>query len=250
MRFIVLSIILLFCNAVSAQKTVYTKEYKASESFYKEAMPKINIRHVNWIKASAIKVNQQKLSEAQIKTLATNYGNTQQLGVNDVNALLTLVLQESYYTNTEDIKMYAEKVKFLSEQKQELREWLNILATEPTTVTRYQLNEINVLLLDSVVKENSVTKPTYKNSNSRVLIKSAKVNSDRQLITQPVSEQEIHKSMAKLEAKIKTLDEMGSLQSLNLQQAMQQQNRIYTMLSNIMKQRHDTQKAMINNLRG
>ncbi len=40
-----------------------------------------------------------------------------------------------------------------------------------------------------------------------------------------------------------------SLRYLNLQQNMQQENRQYTMVSNVMKVRHDTAKAAINNIR-
>jgi len=40
-----------------------------------------------------------------------------------------------------------------------------------------------------------------------------------------------------------------NLQYLQLQQNMQQQNRQFTMVSNIMKVKHDTAKAAINNIR-
>jgi hypothetical protein len=40
-----------------------------------------------------------------------------------------------------------------------------------------------------------------------------------------------------------------NLQYLNLQQEMQQENRQFTMVSNIMKTKHDTAKSAINNIR-
>ncbi len=41
----------------------------------------------------------------------------------------------------------------------------------------------------------------------------------------------------------------GDLQYLQLQQAMQHENRQFTMVSNIMKVKHDTAKSSINNIR-
>lgn len=48
---------------------------------------------------------------------------------------------------------------------------------------------------------------------------------------------------------IQELNRSFSLQYLQLQQKMQQENREYSMLSNVMKTKHDTAKAAINNIR-
>lgn len=45
------------------------------------------------------------------------------------------------------------------------------------------------------------------------------------------------------------MQESFNLQYLQLQQNMQQQNRQFTLVSNIMKVKHDTAKAAINNIR-
>ena len=45
------------------------------------------------------------------------------------------------------------------------------------------------------------------------------------------------------------MEQSFNLQYLQLQQKMQGQNRQFTMISNIMKVRHDTAKAAINNMR-
>ena len=57
---------------------------------------------------------------------------------------------------------------------------------------------------------------------------------------------------AQLVTAVRRLQEMNqsySMQYLQLQQKMQSENRRYTMLSNIMKSRHDTAKNAINNIR-
>ena len=67
-----------------------------------------------------------------------------------------------------------------------------------------------------------------------------------------------HSSLTEMEknqgptSKQKQLIEMSqsfNLQYLGLQQAMQDENRRYTLVSNIMKNKHDTSKNAINNIR-
>lgn len=53
-----------------------------------------------------------------------------------------------------------------------------------------------------------------------------------------------------LPAGVPELNRNFGLQYLALQESMQQENRQYTALTNIMKTKHDTAKAAINNVRG
>ena len=48
-------------------------------------------------------------------------------GAVDPNALVQDVLRESYLQTTEDLKSYAEKVKYFNEQKKQVREYLQNL---------------------------------------------------------------------------------------------------------------------------
>ena len=45
------------------------------------------------------------------------------------------------------------------------------------------------------------------------------------------------------------MNQQFNLQYLNLQQDMQQENRKFTAISNVMKTKHDTAKSMIQNVR-
>ena len=45
------------------------------------------------------------------------------------------------------------------------------------------------------------------------------------------------------------MDQSFNLQYLDLQQNMQHENRQFTLVSNIMKTKHDTAKSAINNIR-
>jgi hypothetical protein len=49
--------------------------------------------------------------------------------------------------------------------------------------------------------------------------------------------------------KMQEMNQSFNLQYLQLQQDMQAQNRQFTLISNIMKVKHDTAKAAINNVR-
>jgi len=56
---------------------------------------------------------------------ATFVSGTPVVDYQDVNALVQQVLREAYTQNTEDLRMYAEKVKFYNKVKQALRDELN-----------------------------------------------------------------------------------------------------------------------------
>ena len=66
-------------------------------------------------------VNAQKMGDGSVMPAAARAGAG---GVTDPNALVQHVLRESYQQNTEDLKLYAEKVKSFNEAKQALREAL------------------------------------------------------------------------------------------------------------------------------
>jgi hypothetical protein len=55
--------------------------------------------------------------------------------------------------------------------------------------------------------------------------------------------------LLKLKHATEEMQQSFNLQYLQLQQNMQQQNRQFTLVSNIMKVKHDTTKAAINNIR-
>ena len=67
----------------------------------------------------------------------------------------------------------------------------------------------------------------------------------------PATTKESAQRKLKLQAtlEMQEMNQQFNLQYLNLQQDMQQENRKFTAISNVMKTKHDTAKSMIQNVR-
>ena len=66
------------------------------------------------------------MSSAQLQSEFSNFvSTTPVVDYQDVNALVQQVLREAYSQNTEDLRMYAEKVKFFNKVKESLRDELS-----------------------------------------------------------------------------------------------------------------------------
>ena len=80
----------------------------------------LNAQAQTHLQAAVAAVNANQLSDAASSVASA----TQAQGIttyNDVNALVQQVLREAYLQNTEDLRMFAEKVKFFNNVKETLR---------------------------------------------------------------------------------------------------------------------------------
>ncbi len=221
--------ILLFSLAGYSQENFSNEQ----EEFYQKAMRQINVRHVNWIKANAPKINKENMSETEVRSMASRYAASGNIQGADIDAMVFLVLMQAGKSAQEDLKAIMANVKSINQQKNEFREANEKLNTG-NTVTRLQLDSFKLLL----GKERRVITKADSTKTVRT-----KVN------TTPVAKTELDNTRMQIKSKLDSMSEMGEMESLRLQMAMERQSKIMSTLSNIMKKISNTQNAIIQNLK-
>jgi len=150
----------------------------------------------------------------------------------DSTALIQWVLRSAYIDADEGLKALAEKLQHMNGQKKQLRQ-------ELARLNRYQAaletsKKAGTRAPDAI----SVRIPTLDGTSSngpRVRTLTAAGDTEKAILMATQAMQEMNMSF--------------NLQYLQLQQSVQQENRQFTLLSNIMKAKHDTARAAINNIR-
>lgn len=206
---------------------------KEQEEFYQKAMQQINVRHVNWVKTNAPKINKENMSETDVRNMASEYAVSGKMQGADIEAMVFLVLMQAGKSAQEDLKAIMANVKSINQQKKEFREANEKLNTG-NTVTRLQLDSFNLLLVKerrTIVKADSTK------------IARARVN------TSPVAKTELDKTRMQIKSKLDSLSEMGEMESLRLQMYIDRMSKMMSTLSNLMKKISDTQNAIIQNLK-
>ncbi len=158
-------------------------------------------------------------------------------GAVDPNALVQYVLRESYLETTEDLRFYAEKVRYYNAVKKRLREEL---ARASAHRARYADRD-----------------PSAKIAAFPMIRFEARAGDDGSSCLEPASV-EIDKAatLGRLDAYICDLDRQlhtvgddAQLATIDLQDAMQKRQQMLQMLSNILKKEHDTATAIISNMK-
>jgi len=190
--------------------------------------------------------NTQAVAEA-FKNLAAALSNTQ-----DPNALIQEVLRESYLQTTEDLRCYAEKVRYFNQTKKALRDYLNSLREFKTNVisdARAQgTNLCSVDQKDVAALQEIIAKAAHPYEVGPIgyelclpnRVPSADVNSLREL------EDEI----ARWEAKLNSVGDDAQLANVDLQNILQKQQQTLQMMSNISKMLFDTAMSVIRKMGG
>ena len=159
----------------------------------------------------------------------------------DVNALVMWVLRQSYTETTEDLRFYAEKVKYYNDLKDSIRNEL--------TAAREYLAQADVVGLES---EDDLPGSGYS---------AAIVTTDPTIVdgaaTVPTFEREDITTKAELETYIENLETQlnsvgddAQLANVDLQNVLQKQQQTLQMLSNISKMLHDTAMSVIRKIGG
>ena len=145
----------------------------------------------------------------------------------DINAIIQLVVRESYLATTEDLKYYAEKVKYYNSVKKRLREHANGM--------REDLKEMHNAS-DSLHKKLKKVEKSAK-----------RLRRDWKHHLSVVSEFENY--IQEYEEKLSTIGDDSQLANLDLQNSVQKLTQSLQMMSNISKQMHDTAMAIIRNIK-
>ena len=153
-------------------------------------------------------------------------------GAIDPNALVQHVLRESYLQTTEDLRFYADKVKYFNEQKAAVRKYLAALREYDSRMkdSKGAFEGRVPVLRDSYAPGASAIKGTV-----------ARAIPDRAALRDEIK---------KWEEKLNGMGDDAQLANVDLQNILQKQQQTLQMMSNISKMLHDTAQAVIRNIRG
>lgn len=210
-------------------------------ALFNKAMTQINTRHVTWVKRAASEMNAKNLPADSALAKATNYAVLGSMSGADIEALAFLVLMQSSKSAQEDLKAIMAQVKAINNAKEKQRELLNELqrvqsglknkaASEPVRGLSAGYNS-DVRKLDSLKRLTGValaTKTTY---------------------AVPKTKAELDTAVDKAKSDLDSMSEMGEMESLRLQMAMDRMSKMMSTLSNLLKKIEKTQDSIIQNLK-
>ena len=172
----------------------------------------------------------------------------------DVNALVQQVLREAYTQNTEDLRMYAEKVKDFNKQKELIRDHLNDMRKELTSareeaigagVTGDDAMSTHAISSDSV-SYDPANAPEGSDAHTKMMMGMSSSLEAGGVNTIGKLEDEIQT----WEDKLNSVGDDAQLANVDLQNMLQKQQQTLQMMSNISKALHDTAMAIIRKMGG
>lgn len=190
--------------------------------------------------------NTQAVAEA-FKNLAAVLSNTQ-----DPNALIQEVLRESYLQTTEDLRSYAEKVRYFNQQKKAVRDYLNALRESKTNVisaARAQGTNLcsgdkkDVTALQEIIAKAAHPYETEPIAYELCLPNRVPSEGVRSLA-------DFEDDIARWEAKLNSIGDDAQLANVDLQNILQKQQQTLQMMSNISKMLFDTAMSVIRKMGG
>jgi hypothetical protein len=144
----------------------------------------------------------------------------------DVEAVIQYILRESVLATQEDLKQFATKIAFLNRQKKAMREYID----EAKKMQRSMDKRIR-----------------FAFANERAgLVDGDLKRLPEKLVTKSALEEEIKK----WEEKLNGIGDDAQLANVDLQNALQRQQQILQMMSNISKMLYDTAQSVIRKIGG
>ena len=170
----------------------------------------------------------------------------------DPNALVQAILRESYLEATEDLRAYAEKVRYYNRQKKAVRLYLATLREFKVSVMSVarergvdlcRANKNDLAILAKLFKEHAhpydVGEIEYElcipNRVPRAGADSAAL---------------LDSEIARWDERLATMTDDAQLANIDLQNMLQKQQQVLQMMSNISKMMHDSAMAVVRNLKG
>jgi len=222
----------LFISSVTIAQPVPTAE---EEAFFTKLMSGINSKHVQWVKNTARETNEKKLSPEDIKAKTQAYAVLGSMNGQDIEALAFLVMMQAAKSAQEDLKAIMAKVKAINVQKAKQRELLSKMQQQ-RTMTAIQLDSFKLL------QNRTLALQQGRNADSIKFVRSSGRN-------QQVSKADIDAMKDKLKSDLDSMSEMGEMESLRLQMAMDRMSKMMSTLSNILKKISKTADDIVQNLK-
>lgn len=222
----------LFISSVTIAQPVPTAE---EEAFFTKLMSGINSKHVQWVKNTARETNEKKLSPEDIKAKTQAYAVLGSMNGQDIEALAFLVMMQAAKSAQEDLKAIMAKVKAINVQKAKQRELLSKMQQQ-RTMTAIQLDSFKLL------QNRTLALQQGRNADSIKFVRSSGRN-------QQVSKADIDAMKDKLKSDLDSMSEMGEMESLRLQMAMDRMSKMMSTLSNLLKKISKTADDIVQNLK-
>ncbi len=241
-----LSIIVVFaCSSseVFAQRQIQFPD--STEAVFNKAMKDINPKYSAWVRSVAPQVNEKNMSEADVKQMTTTQWSVLgSMNGQDIEAIAFLVLMQAAKSAQEDLKSIMAGVKAINDQKSKLRGALTTLNDKNQKITTIRLDSIKRISMQTQViqKQNNPERITTTTSNNNNTIRPVRTPV---MATQP----EIDATVDKAKSDLDSMSEMGEMESLRLQMAMDRMSKMMSTLSNLLKKISETAQSITQNLK-
>lgn len=227
----------LFCSLLFTSLSVVAQDQPSheAEAFYREAMAKINSKHVRWIHATAAEVIAKKLAVNEVINSARSYGASNGLRSQEIEALTSLALMLASKDSQEDLKAMERNLKSLNEQKSKLLDVMNKFNSR-TTVSSLQLDTAR-LVINQLRALKTGTKP--------VRLQKAKSTAGERIVTK----QELDVARKEVKEHLDSINKDAELDMIQLQQIISQRSVMLQLVSNLVKKNRDDEQSIIKNLK-
>ena len=177
-----------------------------------------------------------------------NAGN----GAVDPNALVQAVLRESYLQATEDLKYYAEKVKYFNQQKKAIREYLQALRCARSAFLAAARERRLDTERPSADQAKQLSRLLHEHAHA---FEAGPLAAELGLPARVPSNQidsldALADEIVKWEEKLNTIGDDAQLANVDLQNILQKQQQTLQMMSNISKMLYDTAQSIIRKMGG
>ena len=197
-----------------------------SAVLFEKIMAEINTKHVSWIKNSAKEVNEKNLPDTAVKIQATNYAVLGNINNADIEAMCFLVLMQAAKSAQEDLKATMAKVKSINEQKKEMRGAFEMMQKKNMGISRGQLDSFTLFLINKPATTNTLASRTI-----------------------PVTNMELDNLKGNMKNDLDSMSEMGEMESMRLQMAMDRISKMMSTLSNLLQKISNTTEQITQNLK-
>jgi len=214
---------------ISVNTAAQTKLSPEQEAFFNKLITGINTRHVNWVRTTAAEVKAKNLTEDDIKRQAERYAAPGISDKQDIEALVGLVMILCAKDQEEDLK------KMLNQLKTKQRELISKLQQQ-RTMTAIQLDSFKLLSSRTIALQQGRNPDSIKIVRTTSRVKA-------------ISKAEMDTMVAKLKSDLDSMSEMGEMESLRLQMAMDRMSKMMSTLSNILKKISKTAEEITQNLK-
>ncbi|MFZ4058499.1 MAG: hypothetical protein ACOYKE_10180 [Ferruginibacter sp.] len=216
----------------------------AATAFHQKAISTMNRQHVAWIQQTAQSLKSTPIDESAYRVLAQKHAA--QFGItneSDIMALVFFVMMEQAKSNEQELKDLMNQMEENRKNKEKLRETsraLKEMKSRQANITKQMLDSIRITTNKNALRNTRVVQQKNVQLSSGVR--------RNQTIVKATPEQ-VQQLEDELKSKLDSLNDMGELEQLRLQQYMDRRSKALETLSNILKKISDTQDNIIGNLK-